>query len=450
MFLPGGSGYEPEADAYNTACIHRPAVVVGAMNTQDIADAVTYASGRDLAVAVQCTGHGAFVPANDAVLLSTRRMTRMTIDPVARTARIQAGVRWKQVIEAAAPYGLAPLNGSSPSVGAVGFTLGGGLGPLGRRYGFAADNVRTLEMVTADGRVRVVDQDREPDLFWAARGGKGNFGIVSSMQVDLFPVPRIHGGGVYFDGVDAPAVLHAFREWVWTLPEDFAASVALIKLPDLPRVPTPVRGKFVAHLRVVYLGEAAEGDRLLAPMRKAAPVVLDTVRDMPYSEVGSVYNDPPDPFPFWERATLLRALPEEAVESLVSLGGADSGSPFNLIDIRRMGGALGRSPEPANAVGGRDGEFSVTIFGSLLTHRERDMNERVTRLFEALSPYSTGAGLLNFQGNAHTPDDVARVWPAATYRRLQEIKRAYDPRNVFRGAYPIPPGPSASTDRRPS
>jgi FAD/FMN-containing dehydrogenase len=441
VLLPGDSGYEAEARPYNTACAHRAAAVVGARNTADIEAAVRYSGHHGRAVAVQCTGHGAFAPADDAVLVSTRRMTGLSIDAAARTARIEAGVRWGQVIAEAAKYDLAPLHGSSPSVGAVGFTLGGGLGPLGRRYGFAADRVRRLEIVTGDAVARTADPDRNADLFWAARGGKGNFGIVTAMEVDLFPVRRIYAGCVYFDARYTGTVLHAFRDWVEGLQEDTTASVALVRMPTRDDVHPMLRGRFTVQLRVVHLGDPAAGQALLAPMRSAAPSIRDTVADVPYSSIASVYNDPTEPFPFWEKATLLRELSPAAVESVVDIVGPDADSPFAIVDIRHMGGALSRPPEHANAVAGREGKFSVTLIGSLKAHPHTAMDERSARLLHALSPvaHGTGAGLMNFLGNAHTPDDVARAWPAATYRRLQRVKRAYDPSNTFRVGYPIAP-----------
>ena len=194
-------------------------------------------------------------------------MQELSVDPVTRTARIGAGVKWARVIEAAVPYGLAPMSGSSSDVGAVGYTLGGGLGPLGRRYGFAADHVRSIEIVTGDGRMRTVTADDDPELFWALRGGKGNFGIVTAIEVDLMPVSQLYAGGIFYAGDHAAAVLHRWRTWVDTLPEETTSSIALLRAPDAPDVPEPMRGRLTVHLRVSHSGDVADGPALVAPMR---------------------------------------------------------------------------------------------------------------------------------------------------------------------------------------
>ncbi len=221
--LPEQADRAPQQAA---AAQHGPQLVVQAQGvderpvagTADVLAAIRFAAAHDLPVAVQATGHGAAGPADDALLVNTRRMTGVWLDPAARTARIQAGVRREQVIHEAAPFGLAPLNGSSPLVGAVGYTLGGGLGPLGRAYGYAADHVRSIDLVPADGRLRHVTPTQHDDLFWGLRGGKGNFGVVTALEVELVPVARLYGGGLYFPGeLAAAALVLRLRELGWVV-----------------------------------------------------------------------------------------------------------------------------------------------------------------------------------------------------------------------------------------
>ncbi|HSU11167.1 MAG TPA: FAD-binding oxidoreductase, partial [Pseudonocardia sp.] len=197
VLVPGDPGFAEEVTGYNLAAVTAPAVVVGATSADDVAEAVRWAVATHRKVAVQATGHGLYADLGDTVLISTRRMDAVHVDPDTRTARVGAGARWRAVIDAAAPHGLAPLNGSSSTVGVVGYTTGGGLGPLSRSFGFAADHVRRLEIVTADGQVREVDPGRNADLFWAVRGGKGNLGIVTEIEFDLMPVARFYGGGIF-------------------------------------------------------------------------------------------------------------------------------------------------------------------------------------------------------------------------------------------------------------
>ncbi len=254
--VPGDDAYAGECATYNLALPRSPAVVVGAAAPGDVSQAVRFAAERGLPVGVLATGHGPSVPADGAVLVNTRRLTGVTIDLAARVARVAAGTRWQQVVEASAPHRLAALNGSSPQVGVVGYSLGGGLSPvLGRSYGWAADRVRAVELVTADGEIVRATAEQDADLFWAARGGKDNFGIATAIEFDLFEVPRLYGGGLYFDGARAGEILQFYREWAPTLPPELTVSVGLLSLPPLDSVPEPLRGR--AH--------RARADRLPGP-----------------------------------------------------------------------------------------------------------------------------------------------------------------------------------------
>src|SRR3954471_18278043 len=325
---PGDAGYEEEVASFNQIVSHRPPIVVGAVCSDDVAAAVRFAVQHGLAVAVQSTGHGASFPVEDGVLISTRRMTSVSIDVQRGVARIGAGAKWAAVIEAAAPYGLAPLSGSTSDVGAVGYTLGGGMGPLGRRYGFSADRVRSIEVVTGDGRLRTVTADDDSGLFWGLRGGKGNLGIVTSMEIDLILQPRLYGGAIFYDGADAATVLHAWREWVQTVPEEMTSSVALLRLPDIELVPAPLRGTLTLHVRIAFTGEACNGEKLVEPLRAVATPVIDMVRDMPFAETDSIHLDPVDPMPGWHDGRLLGSFPAEAADALLATAGPDVDVPL--------------------------------------------------------------------------------------------------------------------------
>ncbi|GAB1817278.1 FAD-binding oxidoreductase [Herbidospora sp. RD11066] len=414
-----------EISGFNLAVRHHPALVAEAETAEDVAEALAYAVSRDLPVAVQATGHGAVQAADGAVLILTSRMRSLEIDPVERTATIGAGCTWAEVVRAAAPFGLAPLCGSASGVGAVGFTLGGGVGPLARTYGFAADHVRALTVVTPDGVTRVADPGGEADLFWALRGGKGGFGVVTSITVDLFPLATVWGGGFYYAAADAPAVLRAYREWAPTLPETVTTSIALVRLPPLPQLPPPLSGQFVAHLRVASV-EPQEA--LLAPMLGVAEPVLGGVGELPYTQLDLIHNDPTDPMPAVERSTLLRDLTPEAVETLLSVAGPSVELPIPVVEIRHLGGALAREPKEPNAVGGREAAFNLLVVGL-----PGSAPEAITG---ALAPWSTGGTLINFHGSDLTTLD--RAWPAATRARLAEIRNRVDPRDLFRLGHVAP------------
>ncbi len=429
VFEPGDAGYAEEVAGFNAAYAPSPAVVVGATSAQDVAAAVRYAAGVDRRVAVQATGHGLLSTLDGTVLVTTARMTAVEIDPVRRTARVQAGVRWREVIDAAAPHGLAPLNGSSSHVGVVGYTLGGGLGPMARRYGFAADHVLAFTIVTADGEIRTADAGHETDLFWAVRGGKGNFGIVTEIEFALMPVARFYGGGIFFPASSAAAVLHAWREWAPTLPEDTTTSVAMLRLPPSPELPEPLRGQFVVSLRFTHLGSAAEGAELLAPMRAVATPLMDGVTEMPYAAIDAVHMDPTTPMPVMDRGATVDALPAEAIDALLAAAGPDVHVPLAVVELRLLGGAIARRPEVPGAVAGRDAAFSVFAIGVLAGPPAEVVAAATAAVVDAVEPWTCGA-LVNLMGRA-TPERVGQIWSADERARLLEIRGRHDPAGRF-------------------
>ncbi|MEV1143172.1 FAD-binding oxidoreductase, partial [Micromonospora sp. NPDC049799] len=315
---PGDAGYDTHRSGYNRVIEHKPARVIEAVDADDVAAAVRLAAAEERPVAVQATGHGPAVPADDALLVHTGRMTGVRVDPTARTARLAAGVRWRDVLAVTVPHGLAPLNGSSPVVGAVGYTTGGGIGMLGRRHGFAADHVRAVDLVTADGRLRHLTAAHEPDLFWAVRGGKGNFGVVTAIEIDLFPVTQLYGGGLYFGAEAAPDALHAYAEWTRTVPDEMTSSVLMVMVPDIEAAPAPLRGRYVMHLRIAWCGAPEQGERLVAPLRAAASPLMDTLGVLPYERVGSIHHEPTDPAASYGRNVTLRALAPDTVAALLA------------------------------------------------------------------------------------------------------------------------------------
>ncbi|GAA3236237.1 FAD-binding oxidoreductase [Actinocorallia longicatena] len=433
VLAPGQEGYERETAAFNLAVPQRPALVAVAEDAADIAAAVRFAARHDLPVAVQATGHGAVTRVEGALLIGTRRMDGVSVDPATATARIEAGALLSQVIEAAAPHGLAPLTGSAPGVGAVGYVLGGGLSPIGRTHGYAADHVRALEVVTADGSLRYVDAVTEPDLFWALRGGKGNFGVVTALTVGLFPIVSLYGGALYFDGSLTGPLLRAYRDWSSGLPETVTTSIALLRLPPLPQVPEPLRGRFSVAVRVACLGDRDEAEKLLAPIRAIGEPVLDGVGELPFAAIGMIHADPVDPMPAWERSLLFQDLPDAVLDALAESAGPDAEAPPFVVEIRQLGGALARQAAPANAVGGRSAAYSLLVVGPPEPEELTSLVSPIgRRVLDAVAPWSTGGSLPNFQGAATSPKEVALAWPADVHARLVALKHRYDPAGLFR------------------
>jgi FAD/FMN-containing dehydrogenase len=437
---PGDHEYDAERASYQLARQHRPAVIVGATTAEDVCAAVDFAAARGLPVAVQAHGHGLSSAADGGVLVNTRRMTAMSVDPAARRARLEAGVRWQEVVEAAAPHGLAPISGSAPDVGAVPYTLGGGLGLLARRHGYASDHVSSMDVVTAGAELRHVAPDIEPDLFWALRGGRDNFGVVTGMEVELVPVARIFGGGMHFDGALARVILETYREWTATVPEELTSSVALLPFPDVPAVPEPLRGRYVVHVRIAATVDAATGDGLVAPLRAIGPRVIDTVGEMPYAASRAIYNDPTFPSAYVGTSAMLRELAPPALEAALAVAGPEA-PVHSIVELRHLGGALARPPAVPSAVGHREASHLLRVFSPLEAASDaaldaaRDVHRGV---FAALAPWTAGR-FLNFQYDVATPDQVREAYDGDVYRRLTELKAVYDPANMFRFNLNIPP-----------
>lgn len=440
VLLPGDDAYDVERTGWNRTVEHHPAMIVSATCEDDVVAAVRFAASEGLPMGVQATGHGASIPMDGALLLNTRRMTGIAVDSDAATARIGAGVRGGKLMDATAPDGLAPLVASTPDIGMVGYQASGGLPMLGRRYGFAADHVRAVEMVTADGQLRRVTADVHPDLFWAVRGGKDNFGVVTAMETGLVPETRFYGGGLYFSGDRAGDVLRGWLEWNASLPEELcSSSLALRRFPDLPVVPEPMRGQFLVHVRVVYTGLAAEGERLLRSLRARHPVI-DAVADVPHGSIGSVHSDPPGPAPVRAHGILLRDLDDAAVERILDLAGPDAALPPGQVEFRLLGGALARAPETPNAISHRDAAFGINVGMLVRPGDEVRVAESQQALFDGLQPWSTGGTLPNYLGSgAIRPDQVRAAYSDVDYERLTSIKAVHDPGNLFRINHNIPP-----------
>jgi hypothetical protein len=439
---PHEAGYRAECDTSNLWTPVRPAVAVGAHSVGDVQAAVRFAAARDLPVAVLATGHQVARAAEDSVLINVSRMNLRFLDPTRRFARVEGGARWQQVLDLTDKYGLAPISGSSGHVGVVGYHLGGGVSPfLGRTHGYAADHVAAIEIVTADGELRRVTADSEPDLFWALRGGKGNFGVVTALEFSLFPVKSVYGGVLVFAGEDAAEVLHTWREWVIDLPEEVSSSVAFLRWPPLPTVPEPLRGRFVIQVRFSSLLPRKQAAPVLAPIRMIGPTILDTITQQCYRNTASVFMDPPVPIAWIQRSTFLQDFPSGAADVVLAMLGSESGSHLRFVELCRLGGALQRPPAVPNAVPGRDARWS--LFGS--SGGRRDMtavfDEQLTTLIDALSPWAQDEMMPNLlgAGQGTTARELRAIYGPARYDRLAAIKTRYDPRNLFRMNHNITP-----------
>ncbi len=430
VFRPGESGYDEEIAGFQTAYTHRPALVVGALHAEDVRSAVEYAARHGLPIAVQATGHGLSVAAAGGVLISTRRMRDIAVDPVARTARVAAGVQAQALIEAAAAHGLAPLNGSSPTVGVVGYHLGGGLGLLARTYGYAADHVRGVDLVTADGRLRHLTPG--DDLFGAVLGTGGNFGVVTALELDLFPITTVYGGQLTFGTRLVEPALEAWRLWTQDLPEEMTSAITAMTMPDIPVIPEPLRGRYIATINIAYTGAEADGERLVAPLRAIGGRLVDSLRTMPYIETDTIYSDPPFPHAYSATNALLSDLTPDAAQAFLDVTGPASPVPV-VAGFRHLGGALRRPGPCGAAIDHRDAEY-VARFITEPEGEGTQVRDRHDLIAKTLSPWTIGHHLNFLYGAGDWAGEPATRagYRAETYDRLTAIKSDLDPANLFR------------------
>jgi len=376
-------------------------MIVEATTPADVRKAVLAARDLDLPFAVFATGHGGAMPDEEnTIVVTTTRMGGVLVDPDRRVARVGPGARWGDVIAAAAPFGLAPLSGTSPTVGVIGYTLGGGLGWLSRRFGYAADSVVRAEIVTADGEPRTVSADRDPDLFWAIRGGGANFGAVTALEFRLHPVATVHAGVATFPLDRAADVLACYRDTAALLPDELTANIVLT-------------GESLA-IRGMYAGSAEDARRALAPLwRVAGTPIVDGWRTMSYTDSGTVGGTAPHHFHH------LAELPDGVIAAAVDTVRGDA----NAVEVRHWGGALADSGADAGPAGHRDVPFSVVVDG---------WAEEAA----PIAAHATGGTFLNW---LHDPSRTHTAYTAANYARLREVKSAYGPDNVFELSKNTPP-----------
>jgi hypothetical protein len=432
-YLPDDDEYAGAVAAWSLLVRHTPAVAVMPESAGDIAAAVAFAAAHDLPVGVMGSGHGQPIPCEGGVLLNTSRMRGVTIDPETR------------VIPLAHQHGLAPLNGSSSDVGVVGYTLGGGHGWLARKYGRAADCVIAVELVTASGEKIRVTGDSEPELFWALRGGSGNFGVVTALEFGLVPVSTVYGGCTMYPLAQAEQVMTEFARWSATLPATITASIGIMRFPPLPMLPPALQGASVIAVRACAVGDLAGGEALITPMRDLGTPVMDTFGVMPYTAIDAISMDPVDPMPVMGMTMMLRDLDEATIDAILRVAGPDVDSPLLMIDIRDL------RPAPGG-MNGPEGDARAHLNGLTVYVAAIPMNEEMggaiaqalAALRETLAPFASERVALNFLGDGDSgPERTRAAFPAEAWERLREVKRRYDPENRFRFNHNIPPASGA-------
>jgi FAD/FMN-containing dehydrogenase len=437
VVLPGDPGWDEARSGFNLLVDQQPVAVVRAADERDVAATVRHARAHGLRVAPRATGHnaGPLGSLDDTILLDVAGLGEISIDAEARRVRVGAGVRWEQVTPALSELGLAALHGSSPDVGIAGYSLGGGMGWLARKHGLQTNSVTAFELVTADGHLVRADAVHEPDLFWALRGGGGNFGVVTAIEFAVYPYPELYAGALFFPFSRTREVLHAWRDLLPALPEELMTWAAVLHFPPDPGLPDAVRGGSFTVVWAVFAGTADQGRRLMAPVRELGPV-LDTFALVPPAELGDLAMDPRDPLPLLSGHQLLDDVPAEGIDALVDAVGPDSRATITMVQLRHLGGALARPAPGAGARATLPGTICVFSLGVAPDEGAVRATQATLAAIEgALAPYRVGS----YPNFVEEPADASGFFDPLTWRRLREIKALYDPGDLFKANHPIPP-----------
>jgi hypothetical protein len=421
VVLPHDPHWDEARVAWNLAVDQQPAAVALPESAADVMAVVRWARGRGLRVAPQGTGHNAAAMGSLAhtVLVKTEKMRGVEIDAERRIARVEAGVVWAEVSEAAAEHGLAALAGSSPDVGVVGYSLGGGISWLARRYGLAANSVTAVELVNADGKLVRTDADNESDLFWALRGGGGSFGVVTALEFQLYPIAEVHAGALFFPLERGKEVLRAWRNWIEDVPDEVTSVGRFLQFPPIPAIPEPLRGKSFVVVEATSLLDEAATDELLRPLRELGPA-MDTFATIPIERLSSLHMDPEHPVPGAGDGMLLRDFPEDAIDAIVAAAGAGSGSPLLSVEVRHLGGALGRMQPGHGALATIEAGFALFAVGMAMTPElGAAVRAHIEIVQAALASWDAGRDYLNFTERRERGE---RLFGSTTYRRLQTVK----------------------------
>lgn len=435
LYRPGDNGWDSVRQAWNLAVDQQPAAVAVIRSARDAVAVVEAATRAQLRVTGQSTGHNAspLGDLSDTILVRTSTLRDVCVDPVRRIARVEAGAWWQDVTEAAAVHGLAALAGSSPDVGVAGYVLGGGVSWLVRSHGLAANSVVAMEVVTADGQLRRIDAENDPDLFWAMRGGGGSFALLTALEIQLFPIRHVYAGVLFFPADRADEVLQAWRRWLPSVPDTVTSVGRVLNFPPLPDVlPPHLCGQSFVVVEAACQLPAGEAEALLAPLRAMGPA-MDTFALIPVTELSQLHMDPPAPVPGLGDGMLLTGMSQELVAAFVAASEV-TGPALLSVELRQLGGAAGREDPAGGAVSAIDAD--VALFAVGLTPSQeaaQAVQAALTVVEDHMAPWSTGRHYLNF---AERAKEGAELFGEA-HGRLQQVKAAYDPTDLIRGNHPV-------------
>ncbi|MGH2353748.1 MAG: FAD-binding oxidoreductase [Chloroflexota bacterium] len=439
LIRPGDTDYEATRMVWNAAVDRRPALIVRCGDPVDVIQAVRFAREHNLPLAIRSGGHSmaGHGVVDGGVVIDLSRMNRMTVDPERRIAWTQPGLTWGEYTSRAHAYGLATPAGDSASVGVGGLTLGGGIGWLVRKHGLSIDNLVSVEMVTADGRLVTASETEHPDLFWALRGGGGNFGVATGFEFRLHPVSTILGGAIFYPAESE--VLQAYARAAAEAPDEVSAIAAVMQAPAGPFIPAEKHGSLVFAILVCYAGDLDAGQRAVAPLRALGTPIAEALGPMPYPALFDLTKEGSISRPHSVRSGFLDALDAETATTIMEHARRMT-SPLGMVQLRVLGGAMARVPAAATAFAHRDKPIMLTVINGWTDPAETERHVAWTdAAWRALRPRTTGVyvNFLQDEGAAR----ILEAYRPAAYQRLAEVKRRYDPGNLFQGNQNIRPAP---------
>ena len=438
VLCPGDDGYDDARKLWNGMIDKRPALIVCCAGAGDVVSAVNFARDHNLLTSVRGGGHSAAgnAIAEGGLMIDLSAMRSIRVNPGKQTARAEGGVKWGEFDQETQAFGLATTGGTNSDTGIGGLTLGGGIGWLSGKHGLACDNLLSVDIVTADGRLLIASQDENPDLFWAVRGGGGNFGVVTSFEYQLHPVgPTLQAGMVMHPFDKTKEVLKFYREFSGNIPDEMNTVGALLTSPE---------GQKVAAMAACYNGPLQEGEEALRPLKEFGPPVADHIQPMPYLALQTMLDPaaPPGRQYYWKGA-LIETISDELIDTLINQFAAVP-SPFSVLVLQQLGNATNRVPTDATAFSHRHPRYDCVIISGWEDPSEAEKNIQWTRqVYEAIRLFSSGGIYVNALGFTEDVVEgrVKDAYQPATYQRLVALKKKYDPTNLFQLNVNIKPTP---------
>jgi FAD/FMN-containing dehydrogenase len=436
LILPDDPAYDPARTVFYGGSDRRPAAIAQVVNAQDVSAVITFARTYGLDLAIRSGGHSLVHHSlsDGGVVIDLRQMREITIDPASRTAWAETGLTAAEFTNAADRYDLALSFGDTGSVGIGGITLGGGIGYLVRKHGLTIDSLLAAEIVTAAGQILTVDATHHPELFWALRGGGGNFGVVTRFKFQLHPLGQVFGGMLILPA--AADVITGFMAAAQAAPDELSTILNVMPAPPMPFLPPEAQGKLIALALLVYAGDAAEGERVVAPLRQLAPPLADMLRPMRYPEMFQPEDDTYHPTAVSQVMFLDHVDAAAAATILAHLEAGDA--PMRIVQLRALGGALARVPEEATAFEHRQSKIMASVAAFYDRPEEQRRRQTWVNDFTAALQQDDRGAYVNFLG-ASGPARVHAAYPERTWRRLAAVKARYDPTNLFHLNHNIPP-----------